>query len=95
MPVGKVSVLGLDDFSFRRGRTFGTVLVDMQRHHIIDLLPNRSVETVAAWIGSHPEITHISRDRGSDYAAAAKQAAPQAIQVADRFHLCVRRIGAC
>ena len=60
----------------------------MQRHHIIDLLPNRSVETVAAWIGSHPEITHSSRDRGSDYAAAATQAAPQAIQVADRFHLC-------
>jgi transposase len=87
-PVGTVSVLGLDDFSFRRGRTVGTVLVDMERHQIIDLLPNRSVETVAAWIRNHPEITHISRDRGSDYAAAATQGAPHAIQVAARFHIC-------
>ena len=87
-PAARVSVLGLDDFSFRRGRTFGTVLVDMECHQIIDLLPNRYVETVAAWIRSHPEITHISRDRGSDYAAAATQGAPHAIQVADRFHIC-------
>lgn len=87
-PAGRVSVLGLDDFSFRRGRTFGTVLVDMEHHQILDLLPNRYVETVAAWIRNHPEITHISRDRGSDYAAAATQGAPHAIQVADRFHIC-------
>jgi transposase len=83
----KVSHLGVDDFSFRRGRTFGTVLVDLQRHQILDLLPDRQKETAAAWMKKHPEITHVSRDRGKDYAAAAKEGAPQAIQVADRYHI--------
>jgi transposase len=83
----KVSHLGVDDFSFRRGRTFGTVLVDLQRHQIKDLLPDRQKETAAAWMKKHPEITHISRDRGSEYASAASAGAPQAIQVADRFHV--------
>jgi transposase len=83
----KVSHLGVDDFSFRRGRTFGTVLVDLQRHQIKDLLPDRQKETAAAWMKTHPEITHISRDRGSEYASAASAGAPQAIQVADRFHV--------
>jgi transposase len=79
--------LGVDDFSFRRGRTFGTVLVDLQRHQILDLLPDRQKETAAAWMKKHPEITHVSRDRGSEYASAASAGAPQAIQVADRFHV--------
>jgi transposase len=83
----KVSHLGVDDFSFRRGRTFGTVLVDLQRHQILDLLPDRQKESAAAWMKKHPEITHVSRDRGKDYAAAAKEGAPQAIQVADRYHI--------
>jgi transposase len=86
--------LGVDDFSFRRGRTFGTVLVDLQRHQILDLLPDRQKDTAAAWMKKHPEITHVSRDRGSEYASAASAGAPQAIQVADRFHVAVRRIGA-
>ncbi len=80
----KVQHLGLDDFSFRRGRTFGTVLVDLQRHHIVDLLQK---ETAAAWMKTHPEITHVSRDRSSEYASAVAAGAPQAIQVADRFHV--------
>ena len=80
----KVEHLGVDDFSFRRGRTFGTVVVDLQRHQILDLLPDRQKDTAAAWMKRHPEITHVSRDRGKDYAAAAKEGAPQAIQVADR-----------
>jgi transposase len=83
----KVEHLGVDDFSFRRGRTFGTVLVDLQRHQILDLLPDRQKDTAAAWMKMHPEITHVSRDRGKDYAAAAKEGAPQAIQVADRYHI--------
>jgi transposase len=83
----KVSHLGVDDFSFRRGRTFGTVMVDLQLHQILDLLPDRRKETAAAWMKAHPEITHVSRDRGKDYAAAVKEGAPQAIQVADRYHI--------
>jgi len=83
----KVQHLGLDDFSFRRGRTFGTVLVDLQRHQILDLLPDRQKETAAAWMQTHPEITHVSRDRSSEYASAVAAGAPQAIQVADRFHV--------
>jgi len=83
----KVVHLGVDDFSFRRGRTCGTVLVDLQRHQILDLLPDRQKETVAAWMQGHPEITHVSRDRSSEYASAVSAGAPQAIQVADRFHV--------
>src|SRR6266702_4583536 len=86
-PVGKVSVLGIDDWSFRRGRKFGTILVDLTTHAIIDLLPDRSAETAAAWMRLHPEIEVVSRDRGEDYASAARLGAPQARQVADRFHL--------
>lgn len=82
-----VSHLGVDDFSFRRGRTFGTILVDLHRRQVIDLLPDRQAETAAAWMLQHPEIDLVSRDRGGDSAAAARQGAPQAIQVADRFHV--------
>jgi transposase len=72
-PVGQVSELGIDDFSFRRGRKFGTILVDMQSHKVIDLLPDRKAETSAAWIATHPEIVLVSRDRGGDYASAANR----------------------
>ncbi len=86
-PVQQVSELGIDDFSFRRGRKFGTILVDMQSHQVIDLLPDRTKESAAAWISRHPEIDLVSRDRGGDYAAGAREGAPQATQVADRFHM--------
>src|SRR6266496_6835427 len=72
---------------FRRGRKFGTILVDMQSHQTIDLLPDRKKETAAAWMSMHPEIKLVSRDRGGDYASAAASGAPQAIQCADRFHV--------
>ena len=72
---------------FLRGRTFGTVLVDLDTHRVIDLLPDRQAETATTWMQTHGEITHVSRDRGSEYASAASRGAPQAIQVADRFHV--------
>jgi hypothetical protein len=65
---GAVAVLGVDDFSFRRRRRFGTILVDLDRHQVIDLLAERSSQTSADWMRDHPEITHVSRDRGKDYA---------------------------
>jgi transposase len=86
-PIKRVVQLGIDDFSFRRGRTFGTILVDMQSRKIIDLLPDRKAETASAWMSAHPEIELVSRDRAGDYASAAKASAPQAIQCADRFHI--------
>jgi excisionase family DNA binding protein len=86
-PVERVVELGIDDFAFRRGRKFGSILVDMQSHKVIDLLPDRKAETAATWMGAHPEIELVSRDRGGDYAAGARQGAPQAKQIADRFHL--------
>ncbi len=84
-PTGPVVQLGIDDFSFRRGRKFGTFLVNMQTHQVIDVLADRKAETSAAWMASHPEIAYVSRDRGGDYASAATAGAPQAIQCADRF----------
>ena len=86
-PPGPVSSLGIDDFSFRRGRTFGTILVDLDRHQVIDLLAERSTKSAAAWMRQHPEIAYVSRDRGNDSAQAAREGAPQATPVADRFHL--------
>jgi len=85
-PVGHVPQIGIDDFSFKRGRTFGTLLVNMQTHQVVDVLADRKVETSAAWMASHSEIELVSRDRGGDYASAAATGAPQAVQCADRFH---------
>jgi transposase len=87
-----VRVLGVDDWSWKKGRRFGTILVDIERHKIIDLLPDRERETFAQWLREHPKVDMISRDRGTDYAAAAREAAPQARQIADRFHLVCKRI---
>jgi transposase len=86
-PAGEVTQIGIDDFSFRRGRTFGTIVVDLQTHKVLDLLADRTTETSAAWMAAHPEIELVSRDRGGDYAAAVRKSAPQATQTADRFHL--------
>lgn len=87
-PVEPVSHLDIDDFALRRGRTYGTVLVDLTRHKPIDLLPDRKAETAKAWMQAREEIELVSRDRGGDYATAAREGAPQAAQTADRFHLC-------
>jgi transposase len=86
-PVGQVTQIGIDDFSFRRGRKFGSIIIDLQTHRVLDVLPDRTTEGVARWMADHPELEIVSRDRGGDYASAATQAAPQAVQVADRFHV--------
>jgi transposase len=86
-PVARVRVLGIDDWAWKKGQTYGTILVDLERRTTIDLLPDRSTETVVAWLRAHPEVEIVSRDRGTEYAAAAKKGAPQAQQIADRFHL--------
>lgn len=84
---GSVVALGIDDFSFRRGRRFGTILVDLDLHQVLDLLAERSSQTSADWMRDHPEITYVSRDRGKDYTQGASEGAPQATQISDRFHL--------
>ena len=83
----QVSLLGIDDWSFRRGRKFGTILVDVATHTVLDLLPDRNAKSAASWMREHPEIEVVSRDRGGDYASAAVAGASQALQCADRFHI--------
>jgi len=86
-PPASVSVLGIDDWAWKKGATYGTILVDLQSHKPIELLPDRTAETAEAWLRTHPEVEIVSRDRGGDYAAAARKGASQAQQVADKFHL--------
>ncbi|MBB2940475.1 transposase [Actinoplanes lutulentus] len=81
------AILGVDDFAIRRGQNYGTVLVDCESQRVIDLLPGRDAAPLTAWLHDHEPPAVICRDRASAYAEAAKAAAPDAVQVADRFHL--------
>jgi hypothetical protein len=85
-------VLGIDDWAWKKATRYGTILCDLERHRVIDLLPNRSADTVAAWLRAHPSLTLITRDRSDLYADGATRGAPDAIHTAqrapaDRFHL--------
>lgn len=80
-------VIGVDDFAFRRGRTYGTIIVDLERQRPIDLLVDRSAETLAAWLKRYPNLQIISRDRSTEYERGIQQGAPQALEVLDRWHL--------
>lgn len=86
-PLPEPQAVGLDDWAWKKGRTYGTICVDLDRHQPIELLPERSPELVAAWLKTHPEIEVITRDRGIPYIEGATRGAPQALQIADRWHL--------
>ncbi len=84
---GKVRVLGVDDFAFRKGHTYGTILVDLERRRVVDLLPERSQESLVAWLKRHPEVEIATRDRSNVYREALATGAPATVQVNDRWHL--------
>ena len=82
-----VRVAGIDDWAWRKGTTYGTVIVDLERRRVVELLPDRSAASTAKWLKAHPEVEIVSRDRAGLSAEGAREGAPQARQVADRFPL--------
>ena len=86
-PMEPLTVAGIDDWAFRRNCRYGTIVCDLERHRVVKLLPDREIATVAAFLADHRTIKVLSRDRGGGYGEAAAQALPNALQVADRWHL--------
>jgi predicted transcriptional regulator len=86
-PSGTPRLVGIDDWAWCKGQRYGTIVVDLETGDVIDLLPDRDAATVKAWLEAHPGVELVSRDRSSAYSQAAAEAAPEARQVADRWHL--------
>src|SRR4029453_18112013 len=84
-----VRALGVDDWAWKKGRRYGTILCDLERRRPVDLLPERSADSLASWLKAPPGVEIISRDRGDEYIKGANRGAPKAVQVADRWHLLV------
>lgn len=80
-------VIGVDDWAFKKGSTYGTIIVDLEAQRVIDLLPDRTAQTLKAWLIAQPGIEFVARDRSSEYASAIQDACPDAVQVTDRWHL--------
>jgi hypothetical protein len=85
--IGGPRVVSIDDWALRKGHTDATVIVDLERHHIVAVLPDRQPETVAQWLIAHPGITVVSRDRAKGDGTAIRDGAPDTRQMADRWHL--------
>ena len=79
--------VGVDDWAMRKGCSYGTIVVDLDRHRVVDLLPDRTAATLAGWLGQRTGITVVARDRSTEYARGAAIGASRAVQVADRWHL--------
>lgn len=87
LPTEPLTVVGIDDWAYRRNCRYGTIVCDLERHRIVKLLPDREVATVESFLSSHRTIEILSRDRGGGYGQAGAKALPGAVQVADRWHL--------
>src|SRR5262249_45538971 len=86
-PAPAPRIIGVDEWAWRRGQRYGTILVNLEDHQVLDLLPERSADLVAHWLTQHPTVTVVCRDRSALYADGIRRGAPHAVQVVDRFHL--------